>query len=291
MDAEVLEVIFQGTDSYDQVLQNVILETTGRHGSSIVWYSPRPTVISSTGHVTNPINGQVPVPLTAIISKGNFQKAKSFLLIVKPIHHEVVPPFSPVPIPVLPKDSYDDETSFDNDQPSMPPTLPIYEHEQGGYKPPSNTEERVIHVDVVSPIDLPLLPYNRVAPETAIKLKHSAIPSIEEPEIVDGHFQRANNSDDHWPEAVDSLNNDRFFWKVDKASILVPETVATIEGEKSASQYKAGLSGRSDPSTTTLTEQKSDSDSSPSLYNLLLAFFLSLIIATGAGLYVKKRAL
>jgi hypothetical protein len=296
MDAAVLEVIFQGTDSYDRVLQNVILETTGRHGSSIVWYSPRPAVISSTGHVTNPVNGQVPVPLTAIISKGNFQKAKSFLLIVKPIHFEVVPPFSPVPIPVLPEDSYDEETPSDSDERDSNRTFPIYEDEDenrtddnDSYPLPSNTEERV--AKVTSPIITPSLPFmvdNEVASEAIIKTEYRSTTSNKEPEAANGHsltLQRATNSDAYPPETVHSQNNDSAFEEANIASIIVAETVVTIEGEKPASRHRDGLVEGSDP----LTEQTNADDLPSWLHYLLLACFLSFLIATGAIFYFKKR--
>ncbi|MCR6108437.1 hypothetical protein HXA34_19220 [Salipaludibacillus agaradhaerens] len=300
MDAEVLEVIFQGTDSYDRVLQNVILETTGRHGSSIVWYSPRPTIISSTGHVTNPINGQVPVPLTAIISKGNFQKAKSFLLIVKPIHHEVVPPFSPVPIPVLPEDSYDDETPSDSDEHDRNLTFPIYEDEDktddnDSYPLPSNTEERA--AKVTSPIITPSLPFmadNEVASEAIIKTEYRSATSNKEPEVANGHsltLQRATNSDVYPPETVHSQNNNSAFEEANIASIIVAETVVTIEGEKSTSRHRDGLDEGPDSSTKTLTEQTNADDLTSWLHYLLLACFLSLLIATGAIFYFRKRTL
>jgi hypothetical protein len=298
MDAAALEVIFQGTDSYERVLQNVILETTGRHGSSIVWYSPRPAVISSTGHVTHPVNVPVPVPLTAIISKGNFQKAKSFLVIVKPIHHETIPPFSPVPIPVLPEDSHD-ETPSDSVEPDMTPTLPIYKNNEGRYQPPNHTEGREAHVASAIILPQPLNSMSSYTGEAAtyekiITVKHGSAMSTEEPEVANGHsptLQRVTNGYVYLPEIVDALNDDWAFKGTNMASIIVPETVVAIDEEKSESRYKSGLDERPDSSISTLTEQTNARDSSSSPLYVLLVCLLALLIVTGAVFYFKKRTL
>lgn len=68
------------------VISNVQLPTVASRGTSVVWTSSNPAVVSNTGVVTRPQAGQAPanVTLTASISKGNIKQTKVFQVTVQP---------------------------------------------------------------------------------------------------------------------------------------------------------------------------------------------------------------
>ncbi|MBU9710406.1 immunoglobulin-like domain-containing protein [Evansella tamaricis] len=90
LDKNALGVGFQGTDSTTNVLQDVVLETTGTYGSTIIWESSNENVLSNTGEVTNPQFDGVQVTLTATIQKGELVETKEIVLTVNPLIFELV---------------------------------------------------------------------------------------------------------------------------------------------------------------------------------------------------------
>lgn len=82
LDASELKIAFTDGDSKDRVTENLILPTAGAQGSSIVWSSSRPEVISSEGKVSRPLfsDGDVDLVLTAILTKGEKSSSKCFSL-------------------------------------------------------------------------------------------------------------------------------------------------------------------------------------------------------------------
>ncbi|HZG85975.1 immunoglobulin-like domain-containing protein [Paenibacillus sp.] len=66
------------------VMNDIALPTRGANGSSIVWSSDRPDVVSTTGLVTRPAVGEpdAEVTLTATLRQGNAEDAKTFRLTV-----------------------------------------------------------------------------------------------------------------------------------------------------------------------------------------------------------------
>lgn len=66
------------------VTENLTLPTTGLHGTSIIYSSSNLSVVSDSGVVNRPAsgNGDVPVVLTATISKNSVSDTKSFTIIV-----------------------------------------------------------------------------------------------------------------------------------------------------------------------------------------------------------------
>ncbi|WP_368666368.1 immunoglobulin-like domain-containing protein, partial [Ammoniphilus sp. CFH 90114] len=80
-----LDLIYTGlNDSADQVVQNLILATSGVDGTTIEWSSSNTTVITNEGIVTRtPFSmGDTAVTLTAKISKGTSTLTKKFVVIV-----------------------------------------------------------------------------------------------------------------------------------------------------------------------------------------------------------------
>lgn len=85
-DKAALEIGFAGLDSADNVTQDVILAGSGDNGTTVTWTSSAPETISADGTVTQPDytgDSDVPVTLTAAISKGDVSDTKSFSLMVK----------------------------------------------------------------------------------------------------------------------------------------------------------------------------------------------------------------
>ncbi|TMV43344.1 hypothetical protein FE783_35525 [Paenibacillus mesophilus] len=85
-DKEALAIGYRGTDTASGVTQAITLPTTGINGSSVVWISGYPSVISSDGQtIHRPAAGQgdVTVVLNAVITAGNYTETKSFTLTVK----------------------------------------------------------------------------------------------------------------------------------------------------------------------------------------------------------------
>ncbi|HWP79738.1 MAG TPA: GLUG motif-containing protein, partial [Candidatus Acidoferrum sp.] len=64
------------------VTQALNLWTTGYYGTSVSWESDDPAVNASTGAVTPPTEGSVPVTLTATITSGEMGREKTFALVV-----------------------------------------------------------------------------------------------------------------------------------------------------------------------------------------------------------------
>ncbi|BBI35669.1 S-layer homology domain-containing protein [Cohnella abietis] len=79
-----IAVGYNGSDAVSNVTQNVTLGTTGTDGTSVVWSSNKPNVISTTGVVTRPsyTAGDATVTLTATITKGSETDTKTFTLTV-----------------------------------------------------------------------------------------------------------------------------------------------------------------------------------------------------------------
>lgn len=81
-----LAIGFAEGDSAGSVTKPIKLPTNGYYGSTVVWYSNAPTVISHDGKVVNrPARGSadVKVIMTAYISNGGIGDAKTFELTVK----------------------------------------------------------------------------------------------------------------------------------------------------------------------------------------------------------------
>ncbi|HLV88061.1 MAG TPA: immunoglobulin-like domain-containing protein [Candidatus Sulfotelmatobacter sp.] len=70
-------------DSASSVTQNLTLPTSGVDSTTVAWTSSNPTVISTTGVVTQPLTGDVNVTLTATIADGTTSDIKAFLVTVK----------------------------------------------------------------------------------------------------------------------------------------------------------------------------------------------------------------
>jgi arabinan endo-1,5-alpha-L-arabinosidase len=65
------------------VTANLSLPTSGARGAVIAWTSSNPAVVSNTGVVTSPANGDMTVTLTARISKGTATIVKTFSVTVR----------------------------------------------------------------------------------------------------------------------------------------------------------------------------------------------------------------
>jgi hypothetical protein len=81
-----LVITYGGSDLATQVTQPLSLPTTGYYGSTVIWISSTPTIISSNGTVINrPAHGagDATVTLTAYISNSGIADLKTFQVIVK----------------------------------------------------------------------------------------------------------------------------------------------------------------------------------------------------------------
>lgn len=70
------------------VLDDLILPSMGKNGSEITWYSNMPAVLSNSGTVKRGIE-DVQVTLTAVISKDDVSKEKTFLIVVPARRNEI----------------------------------------------------------------------------------------------------------------------------------------------------------------------------------------------------------
>jgi hypothetical protein len=85
-DKAALAIVYGGTDTLSSVTQALTLPTVGVNGSSIIWYSGNPYVISNDGKTVNrPAAGQgdITVVVSAIISAGGYSDTKVFTVTVK----------------------------------------------------------------------------------------------------------------------------------------------------------------------------------------------------------------
>lgn len=84
-DKDSLEISYFEGDSETSVTKNVVLVTYGNNGSQICWTTSDNSLISITGVVSRPTmgSGDASVTLTAIISKGQISKLKTFTLVVR----------------------------------------------------------------------------------------------------------------------------------------------------------------------------------------------------------------
>jgi hypothetical protein len=84
-DKAALAIGYPVGDSAGTVTANLTLPTTGVNGSTILWVSGNPAVISNDGKVTRPVSGQgdATVPLIATITSNGVSDVKPFTVIVK----------------------------------------------------------------------------------------------------------------------------------------------------------------------------------------------------------------
>lgn len=82
-DLEELGIGYAPGDSERSVTVDVTLKTAGRYGSTIIWESDRPDVISTSGEVVRP-NSDTEVTLTATASVYSTAKSKTFTVNVRP---------------------------------------------------------------------------------------------------------------------------------------------------------------------------------------------------------------
>ncbi|KRE52255.1 immunoglobulin-like domain-containing protein [Paenibacillus sp. Soil724D2] len=85
-DKAALAIVYGGTDTLSSVTQALTLPTVGVNGSSVIWYSGNPYVISNDGKTVNrPAAGQgdITVVVSAIISAGGYSDTKVFTVTVK----------------------------------------------------------------------------------------------------------------------------------------------------------------------------------------------------------------
>lgn len=78
-DKSVLAIGYADGDSAVSVTENVILPTSGAHGTNIGWKSDREAIVSSSGIVTRP-SEDTTVTLTATITKSGASETKLFTL-------------------------------------------------------------------------------------------------------------------------------------------------------------------------------------------------------------------
>jgi len=86
-DTQVVDAVFNDLSltNADQVTSNLTLPTEGTHESAITWKSSDPSVVSNTGVVNRPEGtNSVSATLTAMITKGDVTKTKSFIITVLP---------------------------------------------------------------------------------------------------------------------------------------------------------------------------------------------------------------
>ena len=84
-DAQVANAVYAelSLGNTTAVSASLSLPTSGARGSSITWTSSNPAVVSHTGVVTSPANGDVTLTLTARISKGTAVVLKTFTVTVR----------------------------------------------------------------------------------------------------------------------------------------------------------------------------------------------------------------
>ncbi|WP_274363754.1 immunoglobulin-like domain-containing protein [Paenibacillus thermotolerans] len=85
-DKAALEIGYSTGDSASSVTSKLTLPTAGANGSTIVWVSSAPTVISNDGKTVNrpsATQGDTTVTLTAFITNGTVTDSKSFTVVVK----------------------------------------------------------------------------------------------------------------------------------------------------------------------------------------------------------------
>ncbi len=82
-DKAALTIGYGPGDSAASVTGNLVLPTSGTHGSTITWASNNPVVISPSGGVTVPSDSDVSVTMTATIARGVASDTAIFPLTVK----------------------------------------------------------------------------------------------------------------------------------------------------------------------------------------------------------------
>ncbi|MEN1760406.1 fibronectin type III domain-containing protein [Anoxynatronum sibiricum] len=81
-DYDALVIGYSGTDTSVGVTRNITLLEAGNNGTSIVWHSNNPEIISARGVVTRPTGANVQVILTATLTKNDATRTKSFTVTV-----------------------------------------------------------------------------------------------------------------------------------------------------------------------------------------------------------------
>lgn len=84
-DAVAADKIWLDIPNKDSVQNNVSLPISGPNGTTITWSSDKPSIVTSTGSVTQPIGSDETVILTATIKKGSVSDTKAITLIVKKV--------------------------------------------------------------------------------------------------------------------------------------------------------------------------------------------------------------
>ena len=85
-DKAALAIVYGGTDTVSSITQAFTLPSVGVNGSSVIWFSGNPSIISNDGKTVNrPAAGQgdITVVLSAIISAGGYSDTKVFTVTVK----------------------------------------------------------------------------------------------------------------------------------------------------------------------------------------------------------------
>ncbi|MCL6457262.1 MAG: hypothetical protein K6T85_04585 [Gorillibacterium sp.] len=85
-DKAALAVGFNGNDTQASVTRSVTLPIKGTNGSTVVWYSSQPSILSSDGKTLNRPAlgaGDTNVILTAILTNGSSADTKTFTLVIK----------------------------------------------------------------------------------------------------------------------------------------------------------------------------------------------------------------
>ncbi|MEB1805896.1 MAG: thermonuclease family protein [Bacillaceae bacterium] len=85
LDRNNLQIIFQEEDNAQSVTKDILLPATGINGSVVNWTSSNSEVISNEGVVTR-FDQDVPVTLTATVTKGENSITKVFDLVVVGLH-------------------------------------------------------------------------------------------------------------------------------------------------------------------------------------------------------------
>ena len=85
-----LKIVYVSGDSDSSVTKDITLVTEGLHGTTIVWNSSNEDVISDSGEVIRPENGDgdATVTLTATISINGIQTTKEFVVTVIEMEEE-----------------------------------------------------------------------------------------------------------------------------------------------------------------------------------------------------------
>lgn len=84
-DAQLVNAVYAelSLGNTSAVTASLNLPATGARGSTITWTSSNPAVVSNSGAVTSPANGDVTLTLTARISKGTATVLKTFTVTVR----------------------------------------------------------------------------------------------------------------------------------------------------------------------------------------------------------------